>query len=129
MTDGVPTATDACGAAGPGPCRTVDLALNRVFTLLGKRWTGMLLGVLTNGGPAYFSELRRAVPGISERMLSDRLTELAEAGLVVREVDAGPPLRVSYRLTEAGIALKPALTELAVWADRHLPEGVLKGGC
>ncbi|MFJ6617521.1 winged helix-turn-helix transcriptional regulator [Kitasatospora sp. NPDC091335] len=129
VTDGVPTATDACGAAGPGPCRTVDLALNRVFTLLGKRWTGMLLGVLTNGGPAYFSELRRAVPGISERMLSDRLTELAEAGLVVREVDAGPPLRVSYRLTEAGIALKPALTELAVWADRHLPEGVLKGGC
>ncbi|MGW2866595.1 winged helix-turn-helix transcriptional regulator [Kitasatospora sp. NPDC001225] len=129
VTDGVPIATDACGAEGPGPCRNVDLALTRVFTLLGKRWTGMLLGVLTNGGPAYFSELRRAVPGISERMLSDRLTELAEAGLVVREVDAGPPLRVSYRLTEAGFALKPALTELAVWADRHLPEGVLRSGC
>ncbi|MFE7595449.1 winged helix-turn-helix transcriptional regulator [Kitasatospora sp. NPDC057512] len=129
VTDGVPIATDACGAEGPGPCRNADLALTRVFTLLGKRWTGMLLGVLTNGGPAYFSELRRAVPGISERMLSDRLTELAEAGLVVREVDAGPPLRVSYRLTEAGVALKPALTELAVWADRYLPESVLRNGC
>ncbi|MEU1287249.1 helix-turn-helix domain-containing protein [Kitasatospora sp. NPDC005856] len=128
VTDGVPTATDACGA--PGPCRSVDLALNRVFTLLGKRWTGMLLGVLNNGGPAYFSELRRAVPGISERMLSDRLTELTEAGLVVREVDAGPPLRVSYRLTEGGVALKPALTELAVWADRYLPEAALRNaGC
>ncbi|MGA5817013.1 winged helix-turn-helix transcriptional regulator [Kitasatospora sp. NPDC094028] len=105
------------------------MALHRVFTLLGKRWTGLLLGVLNHGGPAYFSELRRAIPAISERMLSDRLTELAEAGLVVREVDAGPPLRVSYRLTEGGLALKPALGELAVWADRYLPESALKGGC
>ena len=131
VTDAVPTAVDdPCAApAGPGGCGNVDLALNRVFTPLGKRWTGMLLGVLNNGGPAYFSELRRAVPGISERMLSDRLTELTEAGLVVREVDPGPPLRVSYRLTEGGVALKPALTELAVWADRYLPESALRGGC
>ncbi|MEU4113603.1 helix-turn-helix domain-containing protein [Kitasatospora sp. NPDC028055] len=133
VTDAVPTGVDACAApAGRGDrggCANVDLALHRVFTLLGKRWTGMLLGVLTNGGPAYFSELRRAVPGISERMLSDRLTELTEAGLVVREVDPGPPLRVSYRLTEGGVALKPALNELAVWADRYLPESALRGGC
>ncbi|MER7772421.1 helix-turn-helix domain-containing protein [Kitasatospora sp. NPDC096140] len=130
VTDGAPTAPDACDAAARDACQNVDLALGRVFTLLGKRWTGMLLGVLNNSGQAYFSELRRAVPGISERMLSDRLTELAEAGLVVREVDAGPPLRVSYRLTEGGIALKPALNELAVWADRYLPESALKnGGC
>ncbi|MGW1275247.1 winged helix-turn-helix transcriptional regulator, partial [Streptomyces sp. NPDC002491] len=51
--------------------------------------------------PVHFADLRRAIPGISERMLSDRLTELGVAGLVVREVDAGPPLRVAYRLTEA----------------------------
>ena len=54
--------------------------------------------------PAYFADLRRAVPGISERMLSDRLTELGAAGLLVREVDEGPPLRVAYRLTESGAA-------------------------
>ncbi|MBO1415026.1 helix-turn-helix domain-containing protein [Streptomyces sp. FH025] len=129
VTEGVPSTADVCDAGGHGECVNVDRALNRVFTLLGKRWTGLLLGVLNNGGPAYFSELRRTVPGISERMLSDRLTELAEAGLVVREVDAGPPLRVSYRLTEGGIALKPALNELAVWADRYLPESPLKDGC
>ncbi|MEV7775145.1 helix-turn-helix domain-containing protein [Kitasatospora sp. NPDC086791] len=127
---GVPTALATGGTGAHGGCQNVDPALGRVFTLLGKRWTGMLLGVLNNGGQAYFSELRRAVPGISERMLSDRLTELAEAGLVVREVDAGPPLRVSYRLTESGVALKPALRELAVWADRYLPESALRnGGC
>ncbi|MBV6698798.1 helix-turn-helix domain-containing protein [Kitasatospora aureofaciens] len=129
VTDRVPTASEAC-AGDQGTCFNVELALTRVFSLLGKRWTGLLVGVLNHGGPAYFSELRRAVPGISERMLSDRLTELADAGLVLREVDAGPPLRVSYRLTDAGAALRPALNELAVWADQYLPESALKqGGC
>ncbi|MHC3470219.1 winged helix-turn-helix transcriptional regulator [Streptomyces sp. 7R007] len=102
-------------------CKQVDDGITRVFQLLGKRWTGPIVSVLTSG-PAYFVHLRRAIPGISERMLSDRLTELAAAGLVVREVDEGPPLRVSYRLTEAGAALEPALRELGEWAKVHLPE-------
>nr|WP_223206415.1 helix-turn-helix domain-containing protein [Streptomyces xanthii] len=98
--------------------------MTRVFALLGKRWTGLVVAVLMEG-PVHFSDLRRAIPGISERMLSDRLTELGGAGLVVREVDAGPPLRVAYRLTEAGEALQPALRELGDWAERYLgvPEG------
>ncbi|MGX2996022.1 winged helix-turn-helix transcriptional regulator [Streptomyces sp. JNUCC 64] len=95
--------------------------MTRVFGLLGKRWTGLIVTVLL-GGPAHFSELRRAIPGISERMLSDRLTELAGEGLVLREVVEGPPLRVAYRLTEAGAALKPALVALGEWAETHLPE-------
>ncbi|MGW4896774.1 winged helix-turn-helix transcriptional regulator [Kitasatospora sp. NPDC004240] len=115
---------EACVNAAPA-CGGVDHALTRVFALLGKRWTGLVVAVLRHG-PGYFSELRRAIPGISERMLSDRLTELAEAGLVVREVDEGPPLRVSYRLTEAGAALGPALAELSRWAEQHLPESALK---
>ncbi|NED85947.1 helix-turn-helix transcriptional regulator, partial [Streptomyces sp. SID11233] len=90
-----------------------------VFNLLGKRWTGLIVAVLIPG-PAHFADLRRAVPGISERMLSDRLTELAAARLVVREVDEGPPLRVSYRLTEAGEALGPSLASLGDWAERYL---------
>ncbi|QKV93735.1 helix-turn-helix transcriptional regulator [Streptomyces sp. NA02950] len=106
-------------------CKQVDSSMTRVFELFGKRWTGLIVAVLTEQG-AYFAELRRAIPGISERMLSDRLTELAAAGLVVREVDAGPPLRVAYRLTDAGRALEPALKELSRWAEDHLPEG---GGC
>ncbi|OAH12321.1 winged helix-turn-helix transcriptional regulator [Streptomyces jeddahensis] len=103
------------------PCKTVDSGMTRVFALLGKRWTGLIVAVLMER-PVHFADLRRAIPGISERMLSDRLTELGAAGLVVREVDEGPPLRVAYRLTEAGTALEPALKELAVWAEKHLPE-------
>jgi DNA-binding HxlR family transcriptional regulator len=102
------------------PCSGVDVALTRVFALLGKRWTGLIVAVLTQRA-WYFAELRRAIPKISERMLSDRLSELAEAGLLTREVETGPPLRVSYRLTEAGRALGPALEELRTWAVSYLP--------
>lgn len=109
-------------AHGAEACKKVDGGITRVFQLLGKRWTGPIVAVLVEQ-PAYFADLRRAVPGISERMLSDRLTELGAAGLLVREVDEGPPLRVTYRLTESGAALGPALKELGKWAETHLPEG------
>ncbi|GAA3053518.1 hypothetical protein GCM10020000_39240 [Streptomyces olivoverticillatus] len=59
-------------------CKSVDDGITRVFELFGKRWTGLIVATLLPGR-AYFAELRRAIPGISERMLSDRLTELAAA--------------------------------------------------
>lgn len=99
---------------------TCDAALARAFGFLGKRWNGVLIGVL-GGGPASFSGLRRAVGGISDSVLSDRLTELALAGLVSRVVDEGPPVAVRYELTDAGRGLIPALDELARWAEQSLP--------
>jgi DNA-binding HxlR family transcriptional regulator len=98
-----------------------DVALARAFDFLGKRWNGVLLGSLA-GGPASFSELSRSVSGISDSMLSDRLSELSLAGLVQRDVAPGPPVTVSYHLTPAGEALIPALNELSVWAAANLPE-------
>ncbi|MDT0545461.1 MULTISPECIES: helix-turn-helix domain-containing protein [Streptomyces] len=103
-------------------CKKVDVGMTRVFELFGKRWTGLIVAVLTERA-AYFAELRRAIPKISERMLTDRLTELVAAGLVLREVDPGPPLRVTYRLTESGRALEPALNELAQWARQWYMPG------
>ncbi|RPE41707.1 HxlR family transcriptional regulator [Streptomyces sp. Ag109_O5-1] len=108
-------------AHDPEQCKGVDAGITRVFQVLGKRWNGPILSVLLDQ-PTHFANLRRAIPGISERMLSDRLAELAAAGLVVREVDEGPPLRVSYRLTAAGAALEPSLKELGEWAKEHLPD-------
>jgi DNA-binding HxlR family transcriptional regulator len=107
-------------------CKQVDVGITRVFELLGKRWTGPIISVLM-ASPVHFAALRRAIPGISERMLSDRLSELGGAGLVVREVDEGPPLRVAYRLTEAGSAMEPALKELTKWAESHM--NAPKGSC
>jgi DNA-binding HxlR family transcriptional regulator len=100
-------------------CVAADESLVRAFDLLGKRWTGVLLGTL-RGGPVGFRALARAVPGISDSVLSDRLGELAEAGLVARKVAEGPPVSVTYSLTEAGRALLPALEQIRLWAERHL---------
>ena len=98
-----------------------DGALVRAFGFLGKRWNGLIIGVLA-GGPATFSGLRRAVGGISDSVLSDRLTELTRAGLVQRTVDDGPPVAVGYQLTGAGQSLSPVLEQLATWARESLPE-------
>lgn len=83
--------------------------------LIGKRWTGAIVCALTEG-PQRFGELVKAVPGLSDRLLSRRLRELEEEGLVEREVEAGSPVRVTYSLTRAGAALRPAIIELKAWA-------------
>ena len=101
-------------------CAHVDAALVRAFDLLGKRWTGVVLGTLSEG-PAGFRALARAVDGISDSMLSDRLSELCDVGLVTRTVMEGPPLSVTYALTDAGRALLPALSQITRWAEKHLP--------
>ncbi len=101
-------------------CARADAALVRAFDLLGRRWTGVLLGTLS-GGPAGFRALSRAVEGISDSVLSDRLTELCNVGLATRTVEAGPPISVAYELTDAGRALLPALEQITRWAEEHLP--------
>jgi DNA-binding HxlR family transcriptional regulator len=86
-------------------CVRADAALVRTFDLLGKRWTGVVLGTLS-GGPAGFRALARTVDGISDSMLAERLGELCDAGLVPRTVTQGPPLSVTYALTDVGRALE-----------------------
>jgi DNA-binding HxlR family transcriptional regulator len=98
--------------------RACDAALSRAFEFLGKRWNGVLLGTLIQG-PAGFAELKRGL-GISDSMLSDRLLELTRAGLVERTVDTGPPVAVSYALTDNGQAVLPALQALTTWARENL---------
>ena len=103
-----------------GATTTCDGALVRAFRFLGKRWNGVILGTLTNG-PAGFAELGRRVEGISDSVLAERLSELQEAGLILRQVQAGPPVSVTYALSTSGSALIPALHELSVWAEENLP--------
>jgi DNA-binding HxlR family transcriptional regulator len=102
-------------------CDRGTAALGRAFEFLGKRWNGVLLGTLRNG-PAGFRELARAIDGISDSVLSDRLSDLAAAGLITRTVNEGPPLAVSYALTDRGKALLPALQQITLWAEEHLVE-------
>ena len=85
--------------------------------LVGKRWSGAIVSALTEG-PMRFGELAKAVPGLSDRLLSQRLRELEDAGVVERQVEPGTPVKVSYSLTEKGADLRPAISELRAWARR-----------
>jgi len=85
--------------------------------LIGKRWTGAIVCALTER-PLRFGELAKAVPGLSDRLLSQRLRELEEEGVVKREVEPGSPVRVTYSLSEKGAELRPAIRELRSWARR-----------
>jgi len=88
---------------------------HRAIELIGKRWTGAIVFALTEGEKRY-AELGKAIPGLSDRLLSQRLRELEEEGLVERQVEAGSPVRVTYSLTVVGQGLDPALRELKSWA-------------
>jgi DNA-binding HxlR family transcriptional regulator len=97
----------------PGVCPDFHAAIE----LIGKRWTGAIVCALTER-PMRFGELGKVVPGLSDRLLSQRLRELEEEGLVQREVEAGSPVRVTYSLTEVGRELGPSIHELKTWAKR-----------
>lgn len=83
--------------------------------LVGKRWSGAIIWALADG-PLRFAELKRSIPGLSDRLLSQRLRELEEAGLMIREVEDGPQVKVTYSLTEMGLGLRPVILALREWA-------------
>src|SRR4051795_10664679 len=98
--------------------------LHAAVELVGRRWTGAILEVLRSSDrPLRFSEIAAAIPDLSDRLLSERVKELEARGLVEREVHSGPPVRVTYALTEMGHALEPALSELKSWAREWLAPG------
>jgi DNA-binding HxlR family transcriptional regulator len=107
--------------AGVQACARGDVSLKRAFVFLGRPWNASVLGALSSG-PAGFREISRSIDGISDSVLSNRLASLTEADLLSRTVDEGPPVSVTYELTDAGRALMPALHQISAWAAQHLPE-------
>src|SRR2546421_10591020 len=91
----------------------------RAIELIGKRWTGAVIRALMSR-PARFNQLLMGIPGISDRVLTERLRELEYEGLVERLVDPGPPVRVSYRLTQRGRAPQQVIESVDAWATGGL---------
>src|SRR5215470_11010763 len=87
---------------------------------IGRRWVGAIVFVLLDG-PCRFNELLAKVPNLSDRLLAERLRELESAGMVTREVQPGPPVRVVYELTEAGRDLSDIILGIAQWAEKWMP--------
>lgn len=92
---------------------------HKAIELIGRRWTGAIVRTLTSG-PRRFNELLSAIPGISDRLLTERLRELEAEGVVRREVLPESPIRVMYELTACGRDLQPALDEIGRWAERWI---------
>ncbi len=108
-------------APGDGPClqsagcRNVAPVLNRV----GDKWS-MLIVMILSGGSKRFSELKREIDGISQRMLTLSLRGLERDGLVTRTVTPTIPPRVDYELTELGVSLRRPVKALGDWAIEHI---------
>ena len=88
--------------------------------LLGKRWSASVVAILVEHRTVRFNQLRDAVPGITPKLLSERLRELEGAGLVERHVIGSMPVLVEYRITEKGAALIGVVAALQRWADAYL---------
>ena len=85
--------------------------------LIGRRWTGAIVRALLTGSNR-FGEVLVRVPGLSDRLLSERLRELEAAGIVSRTVYPEVPVRIEYALTEKGRELEGIVGEISLWADK-----------
>ncbi|MGE3270591.1 MAG: winged helix-turn-helix transcriptional regulator [Chloroflexota bacterium] len=92
---------------------------HRAIELIGRRWTGAILQVMRVGA-VRFSDIAASIPGLSDRMLSERLKELEAEGLVERRVIPDTPVRVEYHLTAGGRALGTVLDSVMAWAHDWL---------
>jgi DNA-binding HxlR family transcriptional regulator len=100
---------------------------HRASELIGRRWTGAIIFVLLKSR-CRFAVLSASIPDITDRMLSDRLRELEEEGIVERTVVPETPVRVEYALTKKGRALASAINAITDWAHKWVPvESVDKG--
>lgn len=101
--------------SGPYICG-IDAALD----VVSGKWKGLVLWELHTHGTRRFAELRSALPGVSEKMLTQHLRQMEEDGLVHRKVYAEVPPKVEYSLTEAGTSLNEALRPLGEWGRERL---------
>lgn len=89
--------------------------------LIGRRWSGAILRAMLSGA-SRFSEIAATVPGLSDRLLSERLKELEAEDVIVRTVHPETPVRIEYQLTDKGRALAPVIDSISAWAEAWLPE-------
>lgn len=121
-TPATPARSILPNAAQPAPANSpIDAECDlfqRVVERAGRRWSGAILFAAV-AGARRFVEYRRAVRGISDRILTQRLRELEQQGLMAREVVPTMPVQILYTATPAGADLIAALAPLAEWGAKH----------
>ena len=99
------------------PIALAAIGINEVLAVISGRWKSEILFALFDKRVLRFSEIERAVEGITQKVLTQQLRELEHDGIVSRSVHAAVPPRVEYRLTEVGLAICPALDALLQWVQ------------
>ena len=98
-------------------------AVEATLALIDGKWKGVILHHLGEG-TMRFNEIRRRLPNVTQRMLTNQLRELEADGLVTRRVYAEVPPRVEYSLSERGRSLAPVIRALKEWGDEHVMAGL-----
>jgi len=93
--------------------------IEKGYQILGKRWSGLIIYTLVEE-PKRFSEVHARIPVLSKRMLNERLKELEDCGIVIRNVISDRPVRIEYSLTRMGTELAVALKPVEVWSNKWL---------
>jgi DNA-binding HxlR family transcriptional regulator len=96
---------------------------HRAVELIGRRWSGVILRALLSG-VCRFSDVTAAIPGLSDRLLSERLKEFEAEGIVERLVVPETPVRITYQLTDKGRALGTVVEAVSAWAEEWVAHDV-----
>jgi DNA-binding HxlR family transcriptional regulator len=99
-------------------CKRAAVPMTEVLSRIGSKWTVYVIISLTTG-PMRFSELKRRIEGVSQKMLTATLRDLEEDGFVTRKVTPTIPPRVDYELTEMGLELRKPLAAVGEWARKN----------
>ena len=118
-----PTINEMAPHAAPQLC----VRFHKASELIGRRWSGAIIFVLLHSR-CRFATLREAIPDITDRMLSERLQELEEEGIVERTVVPETPIRVEYALTKKGRALSEPIEAITQWAHKWVTLEEAMGG-
>ncbi|ACZ07630.1 Uncharacterized HTH-type transcriptional regulator yybR [Sebaldella termitidis] len=97
----------------------VLIKIQKAFEILGKKWSGLVLYTLLED-PMRFTDIRRNIPELSDRVLAERLKELERLQLVKRNVYTRIPVKVEYELTKKGKELEKSMREIEIWAEDNL---------
>ena len=97
----------------------ISLKFQKAFDILGKKWSGLVLFSLLED-PKRFTDIRRDIPDLSDRVLTERLRELESLDLIKRNVYTRIPVKVEYELTKKGKKLEKSMLEIQIWAEDNL---------
>ncbi|MET8871286.1 helix-turn-helix domain-containing protein [Nocardia sp. NPDC004604] len=110
------------GRATGAPASVDPCPITPVIDLVFGRWSTQVLWVLTHDGRLRFTELQQRIPGLTPKVLTQRLRQLERDGLVARTYHAEVPPRVEYEATPLAVTLRPVFASIVDWSAEHLSE-------